>query len=177
MTIGSILLGLALLVIVGLFVTRPLFVRDPHRRRRMSERQALQAQKEAVLVEISSLDFDYETGKVQEADYREQREAYIAEATELLMRIDELDEAYLKTADEAEPDQQPEQEYDAIEAAIARRRAKTKPAPAPESSIPASDSVGENGRRNFCPQCGQPADAGDRFCAHCGHQLAQPQHA
>ena len=95
MTIGSILLGLALLVMVGLFVTRPLFVRDPHRRRRMSERQALEAQKEAVLVEIRNLDFDYETGKVPEADYREQREAYIGEATELLMRIDQLDESQL----------------------------------------------------------------------------------
>ena len=174
MTIGSILLGLALLVAVGLFVTRPLFVRDPHRRRRMSERQALQAQKEAILVDIRDLDFDYETGKVQEADYREQREAYIAEATDLLMRIDQLDEAFLETAAEPEPGPQAEPEYDAIEAAIAaRRRAKTKPVAAPESPAP----TGENGRSQFCPQCGQPADAGDRFCAHCGHQLALTQHA
>ncbi|UCG23172.1 MAG: zinc ribbon domain-containing protein [Chloroflexota bacterium] len=173
MTIGSFLLGLALLVIVGLFVTRPLFARDPHRRRRMSERQALEAQKEAVLVEIRNLDFDYETGKLQEADYQEQREAYIGQATELMMRIDQLDEAYLKTADEPVTDSSPEPEYDAIEAAIARRRAKTKPVPAPDEPVPAA----KNGHSNFCPQCGQPADAGDRFCAHCGHQLAQPQHA
>jgi len=69
MTIGSILLAVALLVGVALFVTRPLFVRDARRRRRMSEYQALQAQKEAVLVEIRALDFDHETGKVaEEAD-------------------------------------------------------------------------------------------------------------
>ena len=173
MTIGSIFLGLALLVVIGLFVTRPLFVRDPHRRRRMSERQALLAQKEAVLVEIRSLDFDYETGKVPESDYQEQREAYIGEATDLMMRIDQLDEAYLETAGEPDPALQAESQYDPIEAAIARRRVKTEAVPEPEAPIPA----GENGRSSFCPQCGQPADAGDRFCAHCGHQLAQPQHA
>ncbi|UCG26298.1 MAG: zinc ribbon domain-containing protein [Chloroflexota bacterium] len=173
MTIGSIFLGLALLVVIGLFVTRPLFFRDPHPRRRMCERQALLAQKEAVLVEIRSLDFDYETGKVLEVDYQEQREAYIEQATDLLMRIDQLDEAFLEAAGEPDPDLQAKPEYDAIEAAIARRRAKTKAVSEPDAPIPAR----ENGHSHFCPQCGQPADAGDRFCAHCGHQLAHPQHA
>ncbi len=174
MTIGSILLGLALLVGVGLFVTRPLFVRDPHRRRRMNEYQALQAQKEAVLVEIRALDFDYETGKVAEEEYQLQREAYVTEAAELLMQIDALNESYLETEPAAAPERKARPADDEIEAAIARRRAKVAAASSKPKKASPDGRLADGG---FCPQCGQPADAGDRFCAHCGHQLIQPQHA
>ena len=175
MTIGSILLGLALLAAVGLFVTRPLFSRDP-RRRGMSEYKALSIEKEAILVEIRTLDFDFETGKVDRADYEQQREAYVTEAAELLMRIDALDETYLET--EAPVDgRQAEAEFDEIEAAIARRRTKAATVPAPARAAATADVDSQDGPSSFCPQCGKPADASDRFCAHCGHQLTQPQHA
>lgn len=176
-------MGLALLVGVGLYVSRPIFARDPHRRRRMSERKALALQKEAVLTEIRALDFDYETGKVGEAEYQEQREAYVEEAADLLMRIDALDEQFLETDAAPAVDDQPAVEFDEIEAAIARRRAKVAPvvaAPAPAAQVAATDGkagAGQVARGNFCPQCGEAADPGDRFCAYCGHQLAQPQHA
>ncbi|MGD8855644.1 MAG: hypothetical protein PVG33_04895, partial [Chloroflexota bacterium] len=153
MTIGSILLGVALLVGVGLFVTRPIFVHDPQRRRRMSQRKALTLQKEAILTEIRALDFDYETGKVAEEEYRQGREAYVAEAAELLQRIDALDERFLDTeatpaeeqpaaeqpaAEQPKVAGQPELEFDEIEAAIARRRGKAAPAaaPAPKATRP-----------------------------------------
>ena len=176
MTIGSILLGLALFVAVGLFVTRPLFGRDPRRRRRMSEYRALLTEKEAILVEIRALDFDYETGKIDEADYGQQREAYVTEAADLLMRIDALDETYLETGTPADR-RQPEAEFDEIEAAIARRRTTPAAVPAAAKVAAKADVHSQNGHSNFCPQCGEPADAGDRFCAHCGQQLTQPQHA
>jgi hypothetical protein len=34
-----------------------------------------------------------------------------------------------------------------------------------------------NGKGGFCPQCGQPTDVGDRFCAACGHRLSGRQPA
>jgi zinc-ribbon domain len=40
------------------------------------------------------------------------------------------------------------------------------PAATQDASQPEPQST-----KRFCPQCGQPVDAGDRFCAHCGHQL------
>lgn len=180
MTIGSILLGLALLVAVGLYVTRPLYAGDRRRRRRMSERKSLTVQKEAILTEIRALDFDYETGKVSEGEYRQQREAYVEEAAELLMRIDALDEQYLESDVAPAPDSQPTAEYDEIEAAIARRRAKRALAPSRETAEPVAEATfaaGKVARGSFCPQCGEAADAGDRFCAYCGHQLAEAQHA
>lgn len=189
MTIGSLLLGVALLVGVGLFVTRPVFRRDPQRRRRMSQRRALALQKEAVLTEIRALDFDNETGKVSQEEYQEQREAKVAEAAELLQRIDALDERFLEadmapaTADQPASAGQADGKLDEIEAAIARRRAKAPPArvapapaaaePDPRTTVAPANVSGDS----FCPQCGQPADANDRFCAYCGHRLAQPQHA
>lgn len=174
MTIGSILLGLALLVAVGLFVTRPLFARTPHRRRRMNEYQALQAQKEAILVEIRALDFDFETGKVPEEEYRSLREAYVSEAADLLMQLDVLDETFLEAEPAATPERAVRPADDEIEAAIARRRAKVATAPSEPKKASQDGQLAGGG---FCPQCGQPADADDRFCAHCGHQLIQPQHA
>jgi hypothetical protein len=189
MTIGSILLGLALLVGVGLFVTRPVFVHDPHRRHRMSQRKSLTLQKEAILTQIRALDFDFETGKVAEDEYQGQREAFMTEAADLLKRIDALDERFLETdaviEDQPEAEQptvesKPEPEFDEIEAAIARRRAKEAPAvPAPKAVAPRKKATVTPARATgaFCPQCGQPADADDRFCAYCGHQLAEPQHA
>jgi len=189
MTIGSILLGMALLLLVGLFVTRPLFSRDPHRQRRMSEQKSLSVQKEAVLIEIQTLDFDYETGKITDADYDKQREAYMDEAAELLMRLDALDENYLESEAVPATEGQPEAGYDEIEAAIARRRAKAAAPPAPVAPAPAAPvsaaavagdkaaGGSQTAGGNFCPQCGESADAGDRFCAYCGHQLAEAQHA
>jgi hypothetical protein len=183
MTIGSILLGLALLGLVALYVTRPLYTVDRHRRRRMSERKSLVLQKEAVLTEIQALDFDYETGKVAEEEYQEQREAYVQEAADLLMHIDALDEKYLEGHAVPAPDGGPAEQFDEIEAAIARRRAKaptaatkaTKKSAAPVYVETASTSQASDA--NFCPQCGKAADPGDRFCAYCGHQLAKAQHA
>jgi len=183
MTIGSILLGLALLGLVALYVTRPLYTVDRHRRRQMSERKSLVLQKEAVLTEIQALDFDYETGKVDKGEYQQQREAYIQEAANLLMRIDALDDKYLEGATVPAPDGRPEGEFDEIEAAIARRRAAAAPMPSAstnESAAPVYEETattsGTSGG-SFCPQCGKAADAGDRFCAYCGHQLAEAQHA
>jgi hypothetical protein len=211
MTIGSILLGVALLIVVGLFVTRPIFAHDPQRRRRMSERKSLALQKEAILTEIRDLDFDYETGKVGDEEFRQQREAYVAEAAGLLKRIDVLDERHLEAEAPLVPDLQPAEDllaaedlpqasdllpaaelppaaatppalegqpevaFDEIEAAIARRRAKDAPAAAAAPKKAAARKQAPTG--GFCPQCGHPADAGDQFCAYCGHKLAQPQHA
>lgn len=178
MTIGSLLLGLALLVGVGLFVTRPIFAGDPHRKRRMSERKALVLQKEAVLTEIHALDFDYETGKISEEEYDQQREVYLEDAAELLKRIDAIDEKYLEIEEAPLPADQPQTEFDEIEAAIASRRARaTKPVPTPVPTQKAPPAASSTARGNFCPQCGEAADADDRFCAYCGHQLAEPQHA
>ncbi|MEM6835565.1 MAG: zinc ribbon domain-containing protein [Cyanobacteria bacterium P01_C01_bin.120] len=39
------------------------------------------------------------------------------------------------------------------------------------SKSSATDQPQATSQRNFCTQCGTAVQSGDRFCAHCGHQL------
>ena len=179
MTIGSILLGIALLVLVGLFITRPLIVPDAFRRRRMTERQKLVAQKEAILTLIRNLDFDYDTGKIPESNYKQQREDLINQAAEILQQIDELDQtpdtwADVAEMESAEPQRRPLSDIEMdIEAAIEGRRS----GPLKVAEKPAGQPEKTNGSFRFCPDCGLPVDPEDKFCSSCGHKLLLPQGA
>lgn len=162
MSIGSILLGLALLIISGLFLAQPFLVSREQEERPRSRKQQLLAQKEAVLEEIRALDFDYETGKIPEDVHQVQREHLVMTATAVLKEIDAL-------GVEAPPDDVAAQ----IEAAINRVRAQKQVTPA-ASGVPLKTAVSSNGHTQFCPQCGAKVDGGDKFCAACGHKLAIP---
>lgn len=177
MTIGSILLGLALLGLVGLFIARPLFRPDPRRKPRLTELQALQVQKEAVLAEIISLDFDHDTGKLPDAEYEGKRSQLMAEATAILKQLDALGGETSLDERVIEPQAVvPKRDVgEDIEKAIAGLRAKpVEVAPVAAEKRPVD---GTNGKTNFCPQCGQPTDRADKFCTSCGHKLLKPQHA
>ena len=54
-------------------------------------RAALQAAKEAKYREIRDAELDWRTGKLSEADYREQDRRLRAEAVEILRELDELE--------------------------------------------------------------------------------------
>jgi hypothetical protein len=151
MTIGSIFLGLALLIVVGLVLSRPLLTAAPQSNHSLDKRRHLELQKEAFLAEIHTLDFDHETGNIPTDVYELQRTQLMNEAAAVLRELDELPAA-------AEDDIQAQ-----IEAAVLQRRHVHVPS-------------GSNGQAGFCTQCGQPLDAGDKFCARCGQPLrvAQP---
>lgn len=144
MSLESILLGLALLVLVALFLARPLLKPAPRTSPLSDRRRELERNKDAYLDEIRSLDFDYETGKVPPEVYEQQRAHLVQEAAVIFQELDELPAAGDDT-------------YTQIEAAIAARRQQIAPA--------------GNGQVGFCTNCGQPYDAGDKFCAHCGQPL------
>lgn len=147
MTAGSLLLVLALLLLAALFVARPLLQAGAQRRRGRTERQRLFDQKEALLAQILSLEFDYETNKVPAEVYESQRAALVAEAAVVLEQLDNLPRQEALDAE--------------MEAAIAQLRRQAVAAPMPA-----------NGHGRYCTQCGSPLDPGDKFCAHCGHKLA-----
>ena len=48
----------------------------------------LQAERESILTTIRDLDFDYQTGKFNESDYRTQREILIQRGIDLLKQIE-----------------------------------------------------------------------------------------
>jgi NADH pyrophosphatase NudC (nudix superfamily) len=169
MAIGSILLGVALLVLVGLFVARP-FLRVEDSEAVLSERQLLLDEKEYLLDQIQALDFDHDTGKLPTELHELQRARLVEQATAVLQAMD---------AAGGEPHRTPAPDDDTavdadieMEAAIARlRRQRGQKVASPSTSTPVVTEA--NGHARFCPQCGTQTDAGDKFCASCGHNLTQ----
>ncbi len=159
MTIGSIMLGVALLLVVVLYVARPLLTAEPAPISSADNLRQLEQQKEALLIEIKGLDFDHETGKIPPDVYEQQRAQLLSEAAAVLMAMDELG----VDSDEARRKQ--------IEASIAQRRHQYAPA----STGSAIDSSAGTGQGGFCPNCGRHLDQGDKFCAKCGQAIRAVQ--
>ena len=187
MDLGSIFLILALLILVGLYVSRPFFERQEsavevpvdtldH------QRSALLAERDRILNALQELDFDYALGKIPEADYPGQRALLLHNGAEVLRQLDVMQAE--AGAEDAET---------RLEAAIAARRAdasSTASAKATASgrgvraaAVAAPDDEVEamlaNRRRvrseksaGFCPQCGGAIRQSDRFCPKCGHDLS-----
>ena len=149
MTIGSILLGLALLLVVVLFVARPLLTAEPAASASTNSRRQLEQQKESLLAEIRGLDFDHDTGKIPTDVYDQQRAQLMSEAAIVLQALDEMS----ADSDEALQKQ--------IEVAVARRRHQHAPA--------------SNGQGSYCTNCGQYLDLDDKFCAKCGQAVRPVQ--
>ena len=181
MTIGSILLGLALFVLVGLYIARPLMASSAGQRRRESRYNELLAAKESYLIQIRNLDFDYQTGKIPEEVNEPQRAELMANATEILKMLDDIEEAAMITSPEDKSSETPESSPDIdsdIEAAVLRMR-HSHHAPGsvhiePEMGEAAASAVG-SGEVKFCPQCGNKTDPDDKFCVNCGAKLIDPQ--
>jgi len=182
MDIGSILLGLALLLVIAFVVARPLLEHASVTDTPVSPAEQLLAQREQVLTQLRDLDFDHSMSKINDVDYAAQRAQLVAQGVALLKQLDALG-----VPPDADMAIVPGSAADAIEAAVARRRGQPAPdaaasveaaiearvaerrasQPAPAARPAAADRV-------FCGQCGTPAQPGDRFCARCGAALAAP---
>ena len=97
---------------------------------------------EEVLLALRDLEFDHDLGVVSDDDYARLRERLMAEAATALESAQRREEEVASAHIE-----------DAVRALRTKRQA--------------------NGRAvtRFCPQCGNPVDAGDRFCTGCGASL------
>jgi hypothetical protein len=181
MDIGSIFLILALLVLVIIFVSRPLFDRNRQistDREEEHELSHLMAERDRILNALQELDFDHALGKIPDDDYPPQRAFLLQRGAQVLRSLDEMQA------------QEVDQDLEArIEAAIAARRADAAAGkdvePKPVLAVAGSSADDElelmlsNRRRarqeksaGFCPQCGGPVQKSDRFCPKCGNSLA-----
>ncbi len=177
LTIGSILLGAALVVIVVLYLARPFALpEDEEARIDREEIDALVLRKESLLRDIRELDDDYESFKVAPELYQRARPQMVKQAALIMKRLDEhgyVEAGPTASALPADIDAQIEAaiqrarapQLDAeIEAAIQQARATAGP-----STATAPKAV--NGATRFCPQCGRRVEADDRFCPGCGRNL------
>jgi len=145
MEIASILLGLALLIVVGLFVGKP-FLTDSAPKRPLSPKQQLLARKATLMNDLRDLEFDHDTKKVPDDVYEFQRTALVKETAVVLKQLDSPKESQAIDDD--------------IEAAIARAK----------SGETASKKTAVSGKKTFCSNCGKPLDSNDKFCTKCGHR-------
>lgn len=153
MDLGSILLGLAVLILVAAFVLRPVLqpspAGPPPDSRHLSE---LQAERDRILDLLREMDLDSTMGKLLPEDYRVQREALAMRGAVVLRQIDESGGSALEPAGQ-DPSVDSEAE---LEAAVRRLRSRQSDGKA---------------RDQFCGQCGAGLQAGDRFCANCGEPV------
>jgi len=174
MDLGSIFLLLALLILVAVYIARPLLDRKAVA---VSEEEqtlsTLLARRDRVIDALQELDFDFKLGKIPELDYPAQRATLLQQGAEVLKKLDNL-----------QPPQG--QATDVLEAAIAARRAQGLAVPengSPSSRIihhPDDDIerlIASRRRKRktksagFCSQCGHPIQAIDKFCSKCGNSL------
>ena len=177
MDIGSILILLALLLLVAVFIARPIL---EHKGNVVSQEEHelsfLLAERDRTLNALQELDFDYALGKIPEEDYPVQRSRMLQYGADILRKLD----AYQDQSHAGNSKERVEQ-------------AVSAPQPARETAVAAVPAVnGNNGnhvihpddaleaqiaerRRNrkgkssgFCHQCGSPLQQSDRFCPRCG---------
>jgi hypothetical protein len=136
MDLGSIFLIIALLTLVGLFISQPLFGKvagaaEPHSpgapARDDQKHSATLAERDRVLNALSELDFDYAVGKIPEEDYPAQRNTLLEHGVRVLRELDTLEEglsanAFVNPATHEKPAKVLEDPEDRLEAAIAARR-------------------------------------------------------
>ncbi len=143
---GAILVGLAILVLAGAYILRPVFAPAEVQLGRVDSRlSALQAERDRILDMLHDLDMDGAMGKVPQAEYQSQRSALTAQGAQVLREIDAARGA-AALSDPLASDLE-----DELEAEVAKLR-----------------EAGEEEPFNFCTHCGTEVVPGDRFCTNCG---------
>jgi rubrerythrin len=172
MDLGSIFLIIALVILVGLFISRPFWEHQAEnlplieritRRQAEQDHSALLAERDRVLSALQELEFDHNLGKIPEEDYPTQRAALVTAGVETLKKLDAFTSRQSTPAAQLFTDridagsrEAGTAENDMIEAMISARRDAR-----PERSA------------GFCPKCGKPLQKSDQFCPHCGTRIAK----
>jgi hypothetical protein len=181
MDIGSILILLALILLVVLFLARPVI---DHKGNLVSQEEhelsALLAERDRTLNALQELDFDYTLGKIPEEDYPIQRTHMLQYGADILRKLDNYE--FQLDSDKVE---------DRIEHAIAAQKTARQPSAAavlvangnggnhvihPDDDLETKIAERRRSRKEkatgFCHQCGSPLQQSDRFCPRCGNDIS-----
>ena len=176
LTLGSVLLGIALLLIVILYLARPfVMAEDEAVRLDREEVDGLVLRRDALLRQLRDLDDDMEAAKVAPELYQRNRPQLVRQAAAIMQQLDAHGHSDAPAPIAADLDAQmeaavrrlrtPEQVDADIEAAV---RATRVAAVAPVVVGPPAGVVA-----SFCPKCGRRVEADDRFCPKCGYAFVQ----
>lgn len=185
MDIGSLLLILGLLLLVALFIARPLLEKQSVAvSQEEHELSAMLAERDRLLNSLQELDFDYALGKIPEEEYPAQRSMLVQRGVEILRKLDELQGI---SAAQEDVDVRLEAAIAArradaslVQVAVAGNGASTMRGAAinagPDDDLEAIIASRRRQRKEksagFCPQCGGPVQKSDRFCPKCGTKVA-----
>jgi len=188
MDLGSVFLILAVIILVGVFISRPFFEKENAPTTEAVQaaldrehlHSSLLAEQDRLLNALQELDFDNALGKIPAEDYQIQRIGLLQQGAAVLRQLDSFQ---VEKAQEASAE-------DRLEAVIAARRAdaagrsqnmKQPPAvavaPPPggdddlEELIAARRRARQETSVGFCPRCGKPIQKSDKFCPKCGATL------
>ncbi len=115
--------------------------------------EELAARKSTLLQTLRDIEFDFETDKISEKNYKELKSRYEREAVTVMRELDEL---HGGRGWEETIDSELERRLDKIQAERELERAE-------ERSTGMMD----------CPDCGKEMEADARFCSQCGATLAE----
>ncbi len=152
----------------------------------------LLGRKDATLQAIKDLEFDYQVGKLSEADFQLYDQRLRRQAIAYIQQIEQVapQSASLDTAVEAEIAQRRRVQDTAVAAPSVAAQRKPAPAlataghgaagassaPAPAAAAAPVANGGANGntsaRPRFCTNCGNRIEPNHNFCANCGTPAA-----
>lgn len=110
MTAGAIVFGIFALGLIAFLVLRPIVLAEKTTKRAVTETELnaeesaiqLRTRLEGLLISIRDLDFDYDTGKVSNLVYAEQRKLLIGRAISTLIQLDQAEAHLVEVDDEIE---------------------------------------------------------------------------
>jgi len=137
------LMAIGLVVCVGEPLVRRVSY-ESHGREDHNEAASLVLQKEMVYGAIRDLDFDFQTGKVDQKDYSALRQQLEREAVHILRQLDAVD-PLIGFANEVERQ------------VLGLRQCRT--------------STARGSGQEACPSCDAPLESDDNFCPSCGQAL------
>jgi cytochrome c-type biogenesis protein CcmH/NrfG len=118
--------------------------------------EELAARKSNLLKSLRDVEFDFETDKISESDYRELKQRYERQAVEVMRDLDEVHggRGWEKTIDEE----------------LGRRliRIKEKRQTARGSDATSQSATSSAASAAVCPDCSKEMETNARFCSQCG---------
>jgi len=147
MDLGSLLLALAVIIPIGVLISRPFLQKNSSdmlitEEVNVKETSALFTERERLFNMLQELEFDYTSGKIPPEDYAAQRNGLLIQGAEILRRLDATFKP--ETTD--------------LDARI-------------EEMITAHREMRSANSTSVCPRCGKSIQPTDRFCSKCGTAL------
>lgn len=171
MDLGAVLLLVALLVLVGLYLSAPLLGSGARPvAERSVEASSLMAERDRLIAALQELDFDYKLQKVPEEDYQVQRNALLENGAAVLRKLDAIAPAP-RTGSAARLDANARLEQAAAAGSPDGAASEALVDDPIESMLAARRAARHAKAAGFCPRCGKPILVSDEFCSHCGKRL------